>query len=98
MSSIVMKSCSANSTNNFAFSGPILFSNNGYAYMKFYTTRFKVFDVEDKLVIIHEVTKNENVNTYVWTDGYCLYTLQGTCSQEILLEITKSINLPTGYS
>lgn len=43
---------------------PILFSNNGYAYMKFYTTRFKVFDVEKKLVIIHEPTKNENSNTF----------------------------------
>lgn len=31
---------------------------------------------------------------YVWTDGYCLYTLQGTCSNEILWEITKSIKLP----
>lgn len=43
---------------------PILFSNNGYAYMKFYTTRFKVFDIEDKLVIIHEAVKDENVNTF----------------------------------
>ena len=32
--------------------------------MKFYTTRFKVFDVENKLVIIHEAVKNENVSTF----------------------------------
>lgn len=38
-------------------------------------------------------SQNDNVNTYVWTDGYCLYTLQGTCSQEILLKITESIKL-----
>ena len=43
---------------------PVLFSNNGYAYMKFYTTRFKVFDVENKLVVIHESIKNENTNTF----------------------------------
>lgn len=43
---------------------PVLFSNNGYAYMKFYTTRFKVFDVEGKLVIIHEVVMNENTTTF----------------------------------
>lgn len=36
-------------------------------------------------------SKNDNVNTYIWTDGYCLYTLQGTCPQDILIEITKSI-------
>ncbi len=37
---------------------PPLFSNNGYAYLKFYTTRFKVYDIENKLVIIHEATDN----------------------------------------
>lgn len=37
-------------------------------------------------------SKKDNVNTYIWTDGYCLYTLQGTCSQDILFEITESIN------
>lgn len=31
---------------------PVLFSNNGYAYMKFYTTRFKYYEVEGKLVVI----------------------------------------------
>ena len=43
---------------------PILFSNNGYAYMKFYTTRFKVFDTFDKVIIIHEAVKNENITTF----------------------------------
>lgn len=27
------------------------------------------------------------------TDGYCSYTLQETCSQDVLIEITKSIKL-----
>lgn len=43
---------------------PTLFSNNGYAYMKFYTSRFKVFDIKNKLVIIHEAIKNENATTF----------------------------------
>lgn len=43
---------------------PVLFSNNGYAYMKFYTTRFKAFDVEGKLVIIHEEVTNENTTKF----------------------------------
>lgn len=43
---------------------PALFSNNGYAYMKFYTTRFKAYEVENKLVIIHESVQNENTNTF----------------------------------
>lgn len=43
---------------------PVLFSNNGYAYMKFYTTRFKAYEVENKLVIIHEAVLNENTNTF----------------------------------
>ena len=38
---------------------PVLFSNNGYAYFKFYTTRFKAYEVENKLIIIHEAVKNE---------------------------------------
>ena len=32
---------------------PPLFSNNGYAYMRFYTTRFKYYEVENKLVVIN---------------------------------------------
>ena len=32
---------------------PNLFSNNGYAYLKFYTTRFKVFDIENKIFTIY---------------------------------------------
>ncbi len=43
---------------------PVLFSNNGYAYMKFYTTRFKAFDIENKLVIIHEAVKNQNETSF----------------------------------
>ena len=43
---------------------PILFSNNGYAYMKFYTTRFKAYEVENKLVIIHEAVKDENTSSF----------------------------------
>ena len=43
---------------------PVLFSNNGYAYMKFYTTRFKTYEVENKLVIIHEAVQNENASTF----------------------------------
>ncbi len=43
---------------------PVLFSNNGYAYMKFYTSRFKVFDIKDKLVIIHEQIENENSTSF----------------------------------
>lgn len=43
---------------------PVLFSNSGYAYMKFYTTRFKIYDIEGKLVIIHEAIENENAKTF----------------------------------
>lgn len=43
---------------------PVLFSNSGYAYMKFYTTRFKIYDIEGKLVIIHEAIENENIKTF----------------------------------
>ena len=43
---------------------PILFSNNGYAYLKFYTTRFKVYDIINKLVIIHESLNDENAKTF----------------------------------
>lgn len=43
---------------------PVLFSNNGYAYFKFYTTRFKAYEVENKLVIIHEPIKNENATVF----------------------------------
>ena len=35
-----------------------------------------------------------NNNHYIWTDGYCLYSLQGTCSNDTLLEIIESIKLP----
>ena len=38
-------------------------------------------------------SKNDGVNFYIWSDGYCLYTLQGTCSNDVLLEIIKSIKL-----
>lgn len=43
---------------------PVLFSNNGYAYFKFYTTRFKAYEVENKLIIIHEAVKNENTTVF----------------------------------
>ena len=33
---------------------PVLFSNNGYAYMVFYTDRFKPSDIVGKTVIIHQ--------------------------------------------
>lgn len=32
---------------------PVLFENNGYAYMSFLTNRFKVNDVIGKVVVIH---------------------------------------------
>lgn len=34
---------------------PSIYSNNGYSYMEFYTTRFKVKDIIGKSVIIHEM-------------------------------------------
>lgn len=37
---------------------PPLASNNGYAYMKFYTTKFKVYEIENKLVVIYEASDN----------------------------------------
>ena len=43
---------------------PPLFGNNGYAYLKFYTTRFKAYEVENKFVIIHEAVKNENTTEF----------------------------------
>ena len=43
---------------------PVLFSNNGYAYLKFYTTRFKLYDIVGKLVIIHEPIQNENTTVF----------------------------------
>jgi Cu-Zn family superoxide dismutase len=33
---------------------PVLFSNNGYAYMVFYTDRFKPSDILHKTVILHQ--------------------------------------------
>ncbi len=33
---------------------PVLFSNNGYARMMFFTNKFKVSDIIDKSVVIHE--------------------------------------------
>lgn len=33
---------------------PKLFSNNGYAYLKFYTTRFKAYDVENRILTIYQ--------------------------------------------
>ena len=32
--------------------------------MKFYTTRFKIYDIEDKLVIIHEAVSDNNTKTF----------------------------------
>ena len=40
---------------NHAGDFPVLFENNGYAYMSFYTDRFSVTDVIGKVVIIHEM-------------------------------------------
>lgn len=34
---------------------PPLFGNNGYAYLSFYTDRFKIQEVIDKVVIIHDM-------------------------------------------
>lgn len=34
---------------------PTILSNNGYAYMEFFTNRFKVKDIIGKSVIIHEM-------------------------------------------
>lgn len=39
---------------NHAGDFPVLFSNNGYAYMSFFTNRFKVKDVLGKAIIIHQ--------------------------------------------
>ncbi len=33
---------------------PVLFSNNGYARMMFFTNKFKVVDIIDRAVVIHE--------------------------------------------
>lgn len=33
---------------------PVIFSNNGYSRMCFYTNRFSVFDIINKAVIIHQ--------------------------------------------
>ena len=38
-------------------------------------------------------SENDGVNFYIWSDGYCLYSLQGTCSNDTLLEIIKSIKI-----
>ncbi len=43
---------------------PYLFSNNDYAYLKFYTTRFKIYDVIGKLIVIHEPLNDFNSNIY----------------------------------
>ncbi len=43
---------------------PYLFSNNDYAYLKFYTTRFKIFDIIGKLVIIHEALSKNFYGNY----------------------------------
>lgn len=32
--------------------------------MKFYTTRFKIYDIEGKLVIIHEAISDNNAKTF----------------------------------
>lgn len=39
---------------NHAGDFPVLFSNNGYSQMRFFTNRFKVEDVIGKAVIIHQ--------------------------------------------
>ncbi len=39
---------------NHAGDFPVLFSNNGYAAMSFFTNKFKVVDIIGKAVIIHE--------------------------------------------
>lgn len=39
---------------NHAGDFPVLFSNNGYAFMSFFTNKFKVRDVINKAVIIHQ--------------------------------------------
>ena len=39
---------------NHAGDFPVLFSNNGYARMAFFTDKFKIPDIIDKAVIIHE--------------------------------------------
>ncbi|MDQ0252707.1 Cu-Zn family superoxide dismutase [Evansella vedderi] len=39
---------------NHAGDFPVLFSNNGYSHLSFFTNRFKVADVIGKTVIIHE--------------------------------------------
>lgn len=43
---------------------PVLFSNNGYAFMTFYTTNFKLSEIENKLVVIHEPSDNDNPTTF----------------------------------
>jgi Cu-Zn family superoxide dismutase len=39
---------------NHAGDFPVLFSNNGYSYMSFFTSKFKPQDVIGKAVLIHE--------------------------------------------
>ncbi len=39
---------------NHAGDFPVLFSNNGYAWMCFFTNRFRVWDIIGKTVIIHQ--------------------------------------------
>lgn len=39
---------------NHAGDFPVLFSNNGYARMCFYTNKFTVFDILNKSIIIHQ--------------------------------------------
>lgn len=55
---------------------PVLFSNNGYAYLKFYTTRFKLYDIIGKLVIIHEPIENENTTIFGRKIGCGVITMQ----------------------
>lgn len=40
---------------------PSIYSNNGYAYMEFFTNRFKVSDIIKKSVIIHQ--KEDDLKT-----------------------------------
>lgn len=39
---------------NHAGDFPVLFSNNGYAYMTFFTNKFRVRDIIGKTIIIHQ--------------------------------------------
>ena len=58
---------------------PVLFENNGYAYMSFLTNRFKVADIIGKVVIIHtnpddfrtDPSGNSRRKNCLW-ENYCI--------------------------